>query len=271
MPLTTETYFHRSKLLPHVEMRRANQSAACYHTHSHDEYSVGVIDAGTASYRNRQQQARIHAGMTVMINPGDAHSCNPDGGQRWSYRMLFLDARWMADFQRQALPPGGDDYGPFARICSAEAASKQAFDTLFQILEQGENPLAADEALICFLMAHGFDRVAVERPRVLPRPALARARSLILDQLAENITLAELAAASESESVSSDPLLQAGLWPDTACLSARPAHQSGQAVAQAGTFHRGRGAAAWVCRSKPFSASLQKPSRAHPPGLPASG
>lgn len=197
MPLTTETYFHRSKLLPHVEMRRANQSAACYHTHSHDEYSVGVIDAGTASYRNRQQQARIHAGMTVMINPGDAHSCNPDGGQRWSYRMLFLDARWMADFQRQALPPGGDDYGPFARICSAEAASKQAFDTLFQILEQGENPLAADEALICFLMAHGFDRVAVERPRVLPRPALARARSLILDQLAENITLAELAAASD--------------------------------------------------------------------------
>ena len=196
MPLTTETYFRRSQLLPHVEMRRANQSAACYHTHSHDEFSVGVIDAGTASYRNRQQQTRIHAGMSVMINPGDAHSCNPDPGQRWSYRMLFMDARWMAHLQTEVQGLAVGDYAPFAQSSSAAPACKQAFDALFHTLEQDENPLAADEQLVCFLMTHCFDPAAFEPDRRQPQSQLQRAKELILDQLAENITLASMAETS---------------------------------------------------------------------------
>lgn len=194
--LTMETYFRRSRLLSHVEMRQAHQSAACYHTHSHDEFSVGVIDAGTARYQNGQRQQIIHQGMTVMINPGDAHACNPDTGQRWSYRMLFIDARWMGHLQTGVHGLAGGDYAPFAQSCSAVPASKQAFDELFRTLELDENPLAADEQLVGFLMTHCFGSAAFEPDRRQAQSQLKRAKELILDQLADNITLASMAETS---------------------------------------------------------------------------
>ena len=192
-PQVTHSYFRRSRLLPHVEMRQATQSPACYQTHSHDEFSVGVIDTGTARYRNRQHINTVQQGMTVMINPGEAHSCNPDPGQRWSYRMLFIDAQWLGQLQRAALPLKGGDYTPFACISSTAPACARQFDDLFQTLAQEINPLAADEKLICFLMARGFHHPLGTREKAPAERPLVRARELILDQLAENITLTSMA------------------------------------------------------------------------------
>jgi AraC-like DNA-binding protein len=189
-------YFRRSALLPHVEMRRADRSSACYQTHTHDEFSLGVIDAGSATYRNRQRQKTIHRGMTVMINPGEAHSCNPDAGQRWSYRMLFIDARWMARLQAAIPSLAGGDYVPFALSSSATAACYQQFDELFEVLEQDEDALAGDEKLICFLLRHGFAQRDLRLDRARPESQLERAKELIMDQLTENVTLDAIAIAS---------------------------------------------------------------------------
>jgi uncharacterized cupin superfamily protein len=91
-------FFRRSPSLPSVEMRQAFNLSACYHTHSHDEFSFGVIDNGSADYRSLRQRNRIGRGTTVTINPGDAHACNPNAGE-WSYRMLFVDTQWVGDLQ----------------------------------------------------------------------------------------------------------------------------------------------------------------------------
>jgi len=189
-------YFRRSALLPHVEMRRADRSSACYHTHTHDEFSLGVIDAGTATYRNRHRQKIIRHGMTVMINPGDAHSCNPDAGQRWSYRMLFIDALWMGRLQADIPSLAGGNYTPFALTSSETAACYQQFDELFYTLEQEENPLAADEKLICFLMQHCFGRRDLRLNSGRPEGQLERAKELIMDQLTDKVTLGAIAIAS---------------------------------------------------------------------------
>ena len=192
----TSLYFRRDALLPHVVMRRANQSCACYHTHTHDEFSFGVMDAGTATYRNRRQQKRIHQGMTVMINPGDAHSCNPDAGQYWSYRMLFIDVRWMARLQADIPCLASGDYTPFALTCDETTQSYHPFDTLFTTLEQAQNPLAADEKLICFLMEHCFSNRDLRLDRARAQRPLERARELIMDQLTDQVTLTTIADVS---------------------------------------------------------------------------
>lgn len=194
MPTTPPTpvpaYFRRSGLLPQVEMRRAQQSAACYHTHTHDEFSLGVVDSGTARYRNGRWQDSIHAGCTVLINPGDAHACNPDPGQHWSYRMLFMDAGWVGGLQADI--GGGADTGfaPFAARSSRLPQAYAAFHRLFTLLEHNTDPLAADEALLQLLALHGAGQSLHVRQPQLP---LQRARALILDQLEETLRLGTIA------------------------------------------------------------------------------
>ena len=181
--------FQRSGLRPHLEMRRAYQSAGCYHTHTHDEFSVGVIDAGSATYRHLQRLKTIHQTTTVMINPGEAHSCNPCVGQRWSYRMLFIDAGWMGQLQASLPDWRGSDYTPLTRSSSDTVASYHQFDDLFETLARDENPLAADEKLIQFLTTHCLGQGDGGLDKRQPEHALNKAKELLMDQLDHNVTL----------------------------------------------------------------------------------
>lgn len=181
-----ELDIRRSPSLPQVELRRAHASRACYHTHAHDEFSFGVIDAGAARYRNGRHDYRVGRGSLVTINPGDAHSCNPDAG-RWSYRMLFVDSRWLGGLQRE-LFGGAQDFRPFAGPLDDSGLGYRPFDRLFALLARGREPLAAETALLDFLMP----RFGPLPEPALDIPALRRVGECIRDQLAEPLTLGEL-------------------------------------------------------------------------------
>lgn len=135
--------------LAHVELRQANQSAACYQAHSHDEFSLGVIDQGSARYRYGRRREHSGAGSTVMINPGDIHACNPRAGV-WSYRMLYIDAGWLgalqAEEQRTTV-----DYYPFAAPLLHDRTTYCEFDQLFTVLRCADDPLHSETALLAFL------------------------------------------------------------------------------------------------------------------------
>jgi len=189
-------FFKKSDALPFVEMRLADSSSACYHTHSHGEFSFGVIDAGQADYHNQGQNNRIGRGTTVTINPADAHACNPRAG-RWSYRMLFVDTSWMGRLQQEMVQTQGADYLPFPARFENEIATYQAFDHLFTQLLDESDPQAAESLLIEFLAARFLGRFAPAREAVPPdRHRARRVRELIMDQLEANLSLDEFAAHS---------------------------------------------------------------------------
>jgi len=184
-------FLKRSEALPFVEMRRADRSNACYHTHSHDEFSFGVIDAGEADYHNLRHKNHIGAGVTVTINPGDAHSCNPKAGN-WSYRMLFVASDWMGQLQQEMLDSYGQDYLPFSNLYENDLRTYQSFAGLFESLITETSELAAECQLIQFLEPRflaGFAQGrAVEK---LDLPRIKRVKELIMDQLDANISLDE--------------------------------------------------------------------------------
>lgn len=187
-------YLKPSTALPYVEMRSANQSSACYRTHSHDEFSFGVIDQGQARYVNGHHQNAIHQGHTVTINPGDAHSCNPAAGS-WSYRMLFVRADWVGRLQREMGAFQGD-YQAFPAQYQAAIRYFRGFDRLFRQLETETDALQAESLLIDFL-------VYCLRPKEIDpvkatddQTALTKVRERILDGLAENLSLDSLSEIS---------------------------------------------------------------------------
>src|SRR5690606_9526094 len=89
--------FWRDETLPFIEARSVGDGRrVCYARHSHETFSIGAITSGSSTYVNRDAQSRISAGALVMMNPGDVHACNPIDGQPWAYRMLYVDALWLA-------------------------------------------------------------------------------------------------------------------------------------------------------------------------------
>jgi AraC-like DNA-binding protein len=184
-------FFKKSEALPFVEMRRAQRSTACYHSHSHDEFSFGVIDTGSADYRNLNQQHCIGAGDTVTINPADIHSCNPVVGD-WSYRMLFVDTTWVGQLQFELFGLDNIDYLPFSDILTHSKSAYQQFNSLFESLINDHNPLVAESLLIQYLQQYFLP----QKNEKTDLASIYRVKELISDQLNINHSLTDLAKAS---------------------------------------------------------------------------
>lgn len=180
--------------LPFVEMRRAHRSFACYQTHSHDEFSFGVIDQGQALYRNGSDRHTIGQGDTVTINPADAHSCNPDDGD-WSYRMLFVDTHWVGLLQ-QELTGEAQDYQAFVSHFQTDPDLYRQFDALFRQLENSADALETESVLVDYLAQVLTNRGESKSEETLDLPGLIRVRDRIMDGLDQPHTLEALAEES---------------------------------------------------------------------------
>jgi AraC-like DNA-binding protein len=143
-------FLKRHADFPFIEMRRASASSACYHPHSHEEFSFGVIDEGEADYINQDYTHTIRAGDTVTINPGDVHSCNPKL-DKWSYRMLFINSDWIRELQSEMLNKPLACYQPFIHHYETSSVYYHDFDRLFEQLMHHTNALKAETLLINFL------------------------------------------------------------------------------------------------------------------------
>lgn len=91
--------FWRSTTVPHLEARRSCQENSCYRPHSHDTFSVGLIEAGTSVLSGRLDgTVRLEPGDVVLIPAGQVHACNPDDGA-WRYQMIHMDQTWTASLE----------------------------------------------------------------------------------------------------------------------------------------------------------------------------
>lgn len=90
------TEFIRSAALPHLEARRSCQENSCYRPHTHDAFSIGLIDEGTSVFSGPLGgRVRLEPGDVIVIAAEQVHQCNPDDGS-WLYQMIHMDQNWAA-------------------------------------------------------------------------------------------------------------------------------------------------------------------------------
>ncbi len=189
----TAPVFFRSPQCPHIEVRTAVNSTACYHTHSHDEFSFGIIDTGSARYRNGSSVLSIGAGSTVTINPGMAHSCNPHQGD-WSYRMLFVDTAWLGQIQAEFDGKYGSDYREFSTKKSDDLRVFAAIQNFYSTLMSTSMTLEVETEFLA-LVPLLFAVTDAESPaKNGSLRAADTAREMIMDRLADNLTLSDFSA-----------------------------------------------------------------------------
>lgn len=196
MPKSNAHQFVRHPQLPHIELRMATDSRDCYQTHTHDEYSFGVIDAGQAVFAHGEQRTALCPGMAVLMEPGMAHACNPDDQQAWSYRMLFVDAQWL---HRSFLPFACGDQARSLQLSQHASRAPGVYQSLSHIadaLVQGMDALELDELLLTFVAQHALvPRTAVVDP-CADDAVLEAVRALICARVESSLSLEQLAQAS---------------------------------------------------------------------------
>lgn len=188
--------FWRDAALPFIEARTvADGRRVCYARHSHETFSIGLIDSGCSSYINRHHLCRIDAGTLVLMNPGDVHACNPIENQPWAYRMLYVNVGWLADLQDD-LGLGGTGFRRFSPILTRDPLLQAGFRSFHDALTDERAELARKHgAAVAFFSAlHRRLRLEVAAP--VNDSKLRRAAELIADNYQRPLRLDEISHAA---------------------------------------------------------------------------
>lgn len=192
--MSPSPHFWRPPALPFFEGRRATGSLSCYAPHTHDSFSIGVVDAGHSIFTLADRSEPIFPGDVILVQAGDVHSCNPADLQRWSYRMFHLDTNWLAALLAQTPAT----CGLLARMPSQVVRSPEALqwlDRMTHALEHG-HPDLQSEVIRCLqqVMRACADACAPAQHGDAPEDdGLQRAHDYLLAHCRDRVSLATLA------------------------------------------------------------------------------
>ena len=215
--------------MPGVDLLRARYVGHRFARHVHDAYAIGVIERGTERFLRGGERHDAPAGTAVLIDPGVPHDARAGSAGGWEYRMLYPGPEVMAEVAREVSTLRGAAHFPAAVV--DDPVTVRAIGAAHRAAECGDR-LAASTltrvALGHLLRAHAAPAPARRVPPA-GRLAVARARELLAERIADPPSLAELAAAVQ---VGPFPLLRAfrrhtGLAPHSYLIQLRVGHAAG--------------------------------------------
>lgn len=181
-----------------VETIRAHFSGHAYDPHYHDEALVGVTEQGLQEFSCRRRLHRSTPGRVILIEPGEVHDGNAPAADGFTYVMLYLPTRWLAETRRM-IAAGDRGIGEvgFAATLADDPGLAEAVERAFRTLRAPDMPRLARDAALDAMVAALEPQVANGRPidagvRRAPAPA-RRAREMLHARMAEDPGLDALA------------------------------------------------------------------------------
>jgi AraC-like DNA-binding protein len=164
--------------------------------HSHEGYTIGLIERGVEEFHIRGGVARATAGTIGLINPDVVHTGEAGAPDGWRYRVFYpseaVIAEVAADLGLRGLPS-------FTEPVVRDPEAARLLTAAHRAAEAAGDPLVVSELLRAGLghviRAHGRQRAG--RVVLSAGPAhVERARELLHAHLAEGVSLDTLAAAA---------------------------------------------------------------------------
>jgi AraC-like DNA-binding protein len=160
------------------------------------EYVVGMVLAGGMRVRRGHEVHRFGPGDVCAWDPSTRHEGRPWRSPHWEARLVVLELPDVRELARDPEAAGGDVVLASPRVRDPRLARR--FLELHAALERPAWRLERDTLLQEWLCALAGPDAAATAPRGARRdPALRRACELMGDDLARNLTLAEVAAVAE--------------------------------------------------------------------------
>jgi AraC-like DNA-binding protein len=184
--------FWRDPALPFLEARQvADGRDVCYGLHSHRTFSIGAVTHGRSNYRNGHHRHDVAAGTVVLMEPEEAHACNPLRNVPWGYRMLYVDVSWLTEMQQAA------DFTPYAAVVSTDAHLYRSLNRLFDVLFDAEIEVLAKECAAAAFFGDLDNRLErIDERLAQETPRLDRAAAFITEHCTRRLRLKEIADVS---------------------------------------------------------------------------
>lgn len=80
---------------------RATYVTQTFPPHAHEDFAIGVVEAGALGFRYRGAEVVAPAGAVNLANPGEPHTGQAAVPEGWTYRMFYLDPALLHDTARQ--------------------------------------------------------------------------------------------------------------------------------------------------------------------------
>lgn len=158
-------------------------------------FSIGAIMGGHSTYINGSATYRIATGAVVAINPEVVHACRPLADEAWSYRMLYVDASWLASLQQTLGTSRTADFQPLTTHLTTEPALYEAFNRFYEILTDKQiDPLHKHSEAVLFFSEVLHSLIPATHPSESLNGKLRRAAAFISDNCTRSLKLEEICA-----------------------------------------------------------------------------
>jgi AraC-like DNA-binding protein len=161
--------------------------------HTHDQYGIGLIDAGGHASWSGRGQVEAGPGAFICVNPGEVHDGRAIGGRARSWRILYFEPAVM-DEARADILEGTRATFMFEAPVFADPGLSGVFERAFAHASALMREGMVCETAILQLVAHlGSHSTARTGRCAEPTACIRRARDRIDADPAAPLTLTELA------------------------------------------------------------------------------
>ncbi len=160
-----------------------------FEPHTHDEFCLGLITAGSETFRQGRRTEQADAGAVVTHNPGEIHTGRPTESA-WSYRMYYLDVRACAALGFPT--PDG-----LSQAVWTHPALRDALARSLGAAAAGHFGLGAETELVeALFLLQGFSGARLPSKVAPAQRRIRRCAEQLADEPAGPHTLASMAASS---------------------------------------------------------------------------
>ncbi|WP_319541114.1 AraC family transcriptional regulator [uncultured Pseudodesulfovibrio sp.] len=197
MSCTIKEHSHVSTLpfLGGVELLHARFVTQSFSRHFHEGFAIGCIESGAMRFNYLGESVVASKGQVNLVVPGevhDGHGANRDG---WAYRMFYLQPEALMTvarslMKRPALPN-------FRMGVIADPGFAGVIAQTHRLMESPDVPTLEKETQLLSLLTRWVNQYADDHgyhpKHGTEHNAVNRARDIIEDRFAEDISLTELA------------------------------------------------------------------------------
>jgi len=180
--------------LPGIELFNARLVHHAFAKHMHEEYTIGINQAGEGCFSYRGNTWHAYPGSFNLINPGEVHTGQAAATAGWTFRNLYITVTLMEQVLTQL--SGGRSLPHFSAPVVHDPALQTIFHTLFRSLSKPTSLLTCQSLLLegisRLLLQYGVSDQQVRSPKLETR-AVTLIRAYLEAHYAEPITIETLA------------------------------------------------------------------------------
>jgi AraC-like DNA-binding protein len=127
-----------------VDLLRARYVTHRYAKHTHETYTIALIEEGVEEFEHGRSLLRAGRGAVALLNPEVVHTGHAGVPEGWSYRVLYPSVRVVAGVAAELGAAPGTPY--FTQTVVVDERSSQLVRAAHLAAEHGD-PLAASSVL----------------------------------------------------------------------------------------------------------------------------